>query len=435
MQQKGLAVSTVAESEKDLRRADLFAAVEIGAFRRGRDRLWHRVRRRVVAELMGGELTIKGRHMLGPGGIPFPGEIGFRLALGGPPAPIPGPRLAVGRVGPGQNMREVVEGQRRVFFKAQGDIAEQKFCVGIGLAGEHPMLPGDAIGKIGVAAGEQPPGNDLALVPPIRRLHRVARVGLENCDRLVGHVAFAPPAHLLVEEPGIGPQLCRDAGGERLGGRDLKGERQTRLGQCPEIGRHPHQHAPHRLGSFVPEQPVEPPFVILGADRDRMLGEKALFVHRVEIAVDPGRAQCRRATGDITRIQQNLGGADPARGAERRIVLQPIGGDRIGFTGQGLFGVFAQRLLVRPIRVLFDEIGDIGKSAGGARAGVIHPAQHLERKRVLDRCCFGVGPVPIAGLGRGQRRAHCPEIGVGKHLRPRRRDQRNRHGTRQKQAI
>ena len=128
---------------------------------------------------------------------------------------------------------------------------------------------------------------------------------------------------------------------------------------------------------------------------------------RVEIAVDPGRAQCRRAAGDIARIQQNFGGADPARGAERRIVLQPIGGDRVGFTGQGLFGVFAQRLLVRPIRVLFDEIGDIGKSAGGARAGVIHPAQHLERKRVLDRCGVGVGPVPIAGLGRGQRRAHC----------------------------
>ena len=72
----------------------------------------------------------------------------------------------------------MVEGQRRVLLEAQRDVAEQKLGIGIGLAGQRAVLVGDAVGEIGVAAGEQLPGDDLALVPPGCGMHRIARIGL-----------------------------------------------------------------------------------------------------------------------------------------------------------------------------------------------------------------------------------------------------------------
>ena len=79
----------------------------------------------------------------------------------------------------------------------------------------------------------------------------------------------------------------------------------------------------------------------------------------------------------------------------------------------------AQRLLARPIRVLFDELGDVGKAAGGAGPGVIHPAQHFERQRVGYRRRFGVGAAEIAALRCGKRRAHGLQIGRRQGLRRR----------------
>ncbi len=102
---------TIAEHKKDLRGAHDFVAVEIGTLCRCRDGFGNRVRRRVVAELMSGELAVKCGHMLGSGGIPFSREIGFRLGLGRAPSPIPGARLGIGCVGAGQDVREVVKGE------------------------------------------------------------------------------------------------------------------------------------------------------------------------------------------------------------------------------------------------------------------------------------------------------------------------------------
>ncbi len=183
----------------------------------------------------------------------------------------------------------------------------------------------------------------------------------------------------------------------------MHGKRQTRLSQCLIVRCHPHQHPPHRRVPFIPQQPVKPPFVVPGTDDGGILGKKALFVHRVEIAVDPGRAQCRRATGDITRIQQNLSGANPARGADRWIAPQPGASDRIGLTGQGLLGMLTQRLLMGPVRVLLNEIRDIGEAPRSAGTGIIDPPQNFEWQLVLDRRAIGVGPVPIPALGGRQR--------------------------------
>ncbi len=124
----------------------------------------------------------------------------------------------------------MVEGQRWILFEAQRDVAEQKLGVGIGLAGQRAVLVGDAVGEIGVAAGEQLPGDDLALVPPGRGMHRIARIGLQHRRRLVGHAAFARPAHLLVAQAGVGAQLNRNPGDEGLGRRKLSGEREPRQG-------------------------------------------------------------------------------------------------------------------------------------------------------------------------------------------------------------
>ncbi len=289
--------------KKNSSSADDVVAVERGALSAGGDRFGCRVRRRVVAELMGGELTVKRRHVLGAGGVPLAGEIGLGLGFGGAPAPVSGARLGVRRVGAGQDMREIVKGERRVLFEAQRDIAEQKIGVGIGLAVEHAVLLGNPVGEIGVAARKQAPGDDLTLVPPGVRLQRVAGIGPQDLDRGVGHVLLAAPAQLLVKEAGIGTQLHRDAGDEHVAGGRLQSERQTRLGKGAVIRRNPRQHSPRGFGLAGPQQPVEPSFVVFRANRRAVRGKKALLVERVESAGDPGGTQCRRAARDIARIQ------------------------------------------------------------------------------------------------------------------------------------
>ncbi len=215
----------------------------------------------------------------------------------------------------------MVKGERGLFHITQRDIAQQKLGVGVRVAFEHTMLPGDAVGEIGVSGGEHPPGDDLTLMPPCRGPQRVTRVGLENRDRGVGHIPLPLPAHFRVEEPGIRAQRSRNVGDEHAGGRDLQVKRQSRFGQSPVVRRHSYQQAPSRLGLLIPQQAVEPPFVVLRADCGGMLGEKAFLVERVEIGVDPSPAQCRRSAGEIARVQQNFGRADLSSGGKRRIPL------------------------------------------------------------------------------------------------------------------
>src|SRR5271163_2394538 len=98
-------------------------SAELSGFRGAGVWLGQRVRRRVVAELMSGELAVECRHIFGSGGIPFGSELGFASGLGGAAAPIGGARFAPWCRRTGQNSREMLEGERRVLKKAQRDIA------------------------------------------------------------------------------------------------------------------------------------------------------------------------------------------------------------------------------------------------------------------------------------------------------------------------
>ena len=78
------------------------------------------------------------------------------------------------------------------------------------------MLFGDAVGKIGVAACEQPPGDDLALVPPRCGPHRIAWINLESRGCLLSLFPFPQPTNFVIEEPWIGAQPCRNTGDKRI---------------------------------------------------------------------------------------------------------------------------------------------------------------------------------------------------------------------------
>ncbi len=151
--------------------------------------------------------------------------------------------------------------------------------------------------------------------------------------------------------------------------------------------------------------------MVLGPQRRGVPGQKILFVERAEIGGDPECPQSGRAAFEIARIHHYLRFAEFAGGAYRRAAFVPIGGDRVRFAGQGLLGMFAQGFLRRPIRVLFDETGNVGKPAGSARSGIVHPMQHLQRQRVGDRRGAHVGAAPIAALRRGECRAHHLHVG------------------------
>ena len=52
-----------------------------------------------------------------------------------------------------------------------------------------------------------------------------------------------------------------------------------------------------------------------------------MLVGRGEIALDPGRAQCRGPRLGIAAADHQLGEPRLPPGADRRVPLQPIGGD------------------------------------------------------------------------------------------------------------
>ena len=242
--------------------------------------------------------------MFGTGCVPFFRKFGLGLGLGGATAPISGPRLGVWRGGVGQDVREIVEGARRISFEAQRDIAEQEIGIGIRLAVEHTVLRRDLGGEIDIAGSEETAGNDLALVPPGGGVEGIAGIGAQDRNRGVGHLLFATPSQFFVKEAGIVLHLRRHAGNEQVGRRGLQGQGEASFGQGPIIRRDPRQHSPRRLDFAIPQQPVEPVFIVRNLDYGTMTSEKVAPVERIEIAVDPGRAQRRRAAGNVTRFNR-----------------------------------------------------------------------------------------------------------------------------------
>ena len=74
---KALPRSRSPSVEEDPGGAHQLVVVEPGEFGSIGHRLGHRARRRVVAEFVGGELAVEGGHVIGPGGVPFRGEVGL----------------------------------------------------------------------------------------------------------------------------------------------------------------------------------------------------------------------------------------------------------------------------------------------------------------------------------------------------------------------
>jgi hypothetical protein len=141
------------------------------------------------------------------------------------------------------------------------------------------------------------------------------------------------------------------------------------------------------------------------------MGKKILFVERTEIGGCPGGPQHRGAPFEIAGVYHDLGFAHLPGWADRRIELEPRGCDRIRFPGQGLLDMFAQSLLSRPVGVLLDKLGDLGKATGGARTCVVYPPQHFQRQRIGYGRGACVSAAPIAALGGGEGGAHHLHIG------------------------
>ncbi len=372
----------VAGVEEQLRRTDLLLSVEASLRGAVRARFGHRMRRRVAAELVRRQLPVEGRHVLGAGGIPLRREIGFAGALGGAPAPIGGTRLDVGAGDPGQDMGELVEGERRLLAIAQRDIPVEE----LGL-GDRPrpslVLLHEAVGGVGVAGGEQTARDDQPLVPPCRRTHRVVGVGEQQLSGRVVIVLLAPESRLLERQPRIRAQLGRDLRQHGIEVRRVANQREACLGHAAVIGRHQREHTAGRIDLAVPQQPVEPPLVVFRPQRVVKPRRALRLLGNAEIAFDPGGAQRRRAGLAVTPVDQDLGGARLAGAADRVMALQPVGRRVIALARHRLLGAAQQRLVQRPIRILLDKAGDLGKPAARVRARVVEPADDLLRQRIV----------------------------------------------------
>src|SRR5207253_1162017 len=196
---------------------------------------------------------------------------------------------------------------------------------------------------------------------------------------------------------------------------------QTGLAQAAPIFRDQRQHATRCLLLPLPEQAVEPPLMVFGANRSGVTGEEGALVRRTKIGVDPGCPQRGGAAFEVAGAQRDFCFADFAYSAHRRVALEPVGGNRIGFTGQGFFGAAAQRLLPRPVRVFIDKLGDIGKTPRRTGAGVVEPADDLERQRIADSGRTRIGAGPVAALRRREGRARRPKVELGQALSVQRR--------------
>ena len=379
------------------------------------------------------ELPVKSCHVVGPRGVPFRRQVRLALCFGRPPSPTRCSRLRVGSADARQDAREMIKGKRRVLHEPQRDIAEEKLRVREGAAFDQAMLLDEPIGKFGIARRENPPGHRLSFAPPGGGPDQVARLGEQDLHRRIGHVLLAPGPQLLEDETRVRAQLRRNPRDQRVGVGGLCRQSDPRLRQRPPIRGQQRQHALRRCSLAIPQQPIDPLGVVFRTQHGRMAGEKTLLVQRPEIGADPGGPQYFGAARGVAGVEHDVRLANLARGADRRIALEPFAGHRIGFGGRRFLRVPAQRLLPRPVRVLFDKIGDVGKPAWRAGPGVIHPAQHFERQRVGDGAGFGVGAAEIARLRRGEGRAHGWQVGRGERLRAggELRGQENRNSERQ----
>ncbi len=136
----------------------------------------------------------------------------------------------------------------------------------------------------------------------------------------------------------------------------------------------------------------------------RIAGEQAALVGGAEVALDPRLAQRGGAGFDLAALDRQLGGADFAETAGRRVPLEPGGDGVVIGAGARQFGAPPHLFLRRPVRVLVDKGGDVGESGiVGRAARIIEPANQLQRERILALPGERIGLRPIAAAGAGER--------------------------------
>ena len=212
-------------------------------------------------------------------------------------------------------------------------------------------------------------------------------------------VLLAAPARLLESDAGIGAPLRRHLGEQRFSIGGVGGKRQTGLRRKPVICRRQRQHMLRRIEVAVPNQAIEPLLVVFVAQHSPVAHQKGALVRGIEIAVDPRRSNRRGAGLRVAAVEQDLRGARLPNAADRRVALQPVGGDIVVFAGQRFFGPPQQFLVQRPIRVLIDKRGELGETAARCRPAIVQPADDLQRESAVgDLACLGIGLRPVAGV-------------------------------------
>lgn len=182
---------------------------------------------------------------------------------------------------------------------------------------------------------------------------------------------------------------------------------------------HQRQHPPRGVFIAVPEEAIEPLLVVLRAHRRGVMGPKTALVAGQEIVLHPSRAQQIGAGVDLARLDHQFGLPHLAGGADRRVGLEPVGGGVVAFGDERGLGVALQRLLVRPGRVVGDEVGYLGKASGREVVRVVEPAHDFRRQRILALRGLGIGLGPVAALGRDDRGGAEAQIRPGELLRVR----------------
>ena len=198
--------------------------------------------------------------------------------------------------------------------------------------------------------------------------------------------------------------MRRHLGEQRFSIGRVGGKRQTGLRRKPVVCRRQRQHMLRRIEVAVPNQAIEPLLVVFVAQHSPVAHQKGALVRGIEIAVDPRRSNRRGAGLRVAAVEQDLRGARLPNAADRRVALQPVGGDIVVFAGQRFFGPPQQFLVQRPIRVLIDKRGELGETAAGCRPAIVQPARDFQRETAVSGLSrLGIGLRPVAHARRGNR--------------------------------
>ena len=258
----------------------------------------------------------------------------------------------------------------RIVQPAQCDEARQELGVQHLVRRDPAVLSGERIGTGGIAVTQQATRQQVALGPERRDVihRRVALCGLAGAPpqgkRVRGAVRSAQPAGAIQHHAGIAPQRFGQAGEQCVRVRGVALQGQLRLGrgaarriQARDLSR--------RRGRIAPDQALEALPVVVRPHRSRPAAQEAGLVAD---ARDPGAARLLRRLRVASGVRQRLGAVQHRlrQGQGIALALRQRGREvRVG--GDGLLPPALQQRLVRPVRALRHEVGDVIRRRGSGR--------------------------------------------------------------------